>query len=69
MFRTALIFELSRHIGSKVEIALDDRMIEGTLLSASGDLVVVSDTSGYNPGVEVNISIGFINSVRFPQTV
>ncbi|MCM3774129.1 hypothetical protein M3225_27320 [Priestia aryabhattai] len=69
MFRTNLINELERHIGSSVEIALDDRLIEGILLSAAGDLVIVSDTSGYNPGVEVNINFQFINSIRFPQTV
>ena len=69
MFRTTLTRELARHIGSQVEIALDDRLIEGILLSASFDLVVVSDTSGYNPGVEVNIHTEFINSVRFTQTV
>jgi len=69
MFRTALTRELARHIGSQVEIALDDRLIEGILLSASRDLVVVSDSSGYNPGVEVNIHVEFINSVRFAQTV
>ena len=65
MFRATLTGELARHIGSQVEIALDDRLIEGTLLSASLDLVVVSDNSGYNPGIEVNISTQFINSVRF----
>jgi len=69
MFSTTLIRELAKHIGSEVEIALDDRLIEGTLLSASIDLVVVSDNSGYNPGVEVNISTQFINSVRFTQKV
>jgi len=67
MFRITLTTELARHIGSQVEIALDDRLIEGILLSASLDLVVVSDSSGYNPGVEVNIHTEFINSVRFTQ--
>ncbi|MGG1368255.1 hypothetical protein ABE322_20945 [Priestia megaterium] len=61
--------DLSIFIGSQVEIALDDRLIEGILLSVSTDLIVVSDTSGYNPGVELNISVDFINSVRLTQTV
>ncbi|MGE7717796.1 hypothetical protein [Priestia megaterium] len=69
MFSKTLIRELVRHIGSQVEIALDDRLIEGILLSASLSLVVVSDSSGYNPGVEVNIQTEFINSVRFIQKV
>jgi len=65
MFESLLILELAEHVGSRVEITVDDDLIEGTLLAVSTDFVVVSSTSGYNPDVQVNIVIEFINSIQF----
>ena len=64
MFASLLVIELKKHLGEKVEIALDERFIEGTLFSISNDLVVVSDTFGYYPGDKLNITVQSINSVR-----
>lgn len=62
-----LALELAERIGDRVEIATDDRLIEGVLSSISGDLIVVVQTSGYGAGVVINISVQAVNFIRFPQ--
>lgn len=69
MFGNTLSLELSKRIGSRVDIALDietDQIISGTLLAVSGDLIVVLETNAYGPygpGARRNISIQAINYI------
>lgn len=47
MFASTLSAELAKRIGSQVEIALDDSLFEGILLSVSGELLTIIQSSGY----------------------
>ncbi|MCF8890906.1 hypothetical protein ACFX4Y_25530 [Priestia sp. YIM B13446] len=67
MFASTLSAELAKRIGSQVEIALDDSLFEGILLSVSGELLTIIQSSGYGPGVNLTISIPSINFIRLPQ--
>ncbi len=58
--------ELATRIGQQVEVALDERLIEGVLAAVSGDVIVVVETSTYGPGLALTIVIDQINFVRFP---
>ncbi|MEH7022074.1 hypothetical protein V7113_30685 [Priestia megaterium] len=67
MFASTLSAELAKRIGSQVEIALDDSLFEGILLSVSGNLIVIIQNSGYGASVNLTISIPSINFIRLPQ--
>lgn len=67
MFASTLSAELAKRIGSQVEIALDDSLFEGILLSVSGELITIIQNSGYGASVNLTIAIPSINFIRLPQ--
>ncbi|MCZ1181317.1 hypothetical protein HHU09_01665 [Bacillus clausii] len=58
--------ELATRIGQTVEIATDNNLIEGILLSATANIVVVITSTGYGPNIQVSVVVAAINFVRFP---
>ncbi|QDP39288.1 hypothetical protein [Radiobacillus deserti] len=68
MFAETFAAELATRIGSRVEVATDNNLIEGILSTVTEELVLVIDiTNGYNENTKLYISIDAINFVRFPQ--
>lgn len=67
MFASTLSAELAKRIGSQVEVALDDSLFEGILLSVSGELITIIQNSGYGASVNLTIAIPSINFIRLPQ--
>ncbi|UFU00033.1 hypothetical protein KO561_03450 [Radiobacillus kanasensis] len=68
MFEETFAAELATRIGSRVEVATDNNLIEGILSTVTAELVLVIDiSSGYNDNAKLYISLDAINFVRFPQ--
>ncbi|WP_405096835.1 hypothetical protein [Oceanobacillus sp. FSL H7-0719] len=66
MFEATFAAELARRIGSTVEVATDNNLIEGVLSSVTSNLVLVIEVNtGYN-NLKQYISVDAINYVRFP---
>ncbi|MDM8099688.1 MULTISPECIES: hypothetical protein [Oceanobacillus] len=66
MFQATFAAELANRIGSRVEVATDNNLIEGILSTVTADLALVIDvTSGYGDNVKIYISVDAINFVRF----
>jgi len=70
MFEDTFAGELARRIGSNVEVATDNNLIDGLLSTVTSDLVLVIEVnSGYgNNNVKQYISVDAINYIRFPLT-
>ncbi|CDQ41109.1 MULTISPECIES: hypothetical protein [Virgibacillus] len=67
MFEDAFAAELATQLGSTVEVATDNNLIEGILSTVTAELVLVIDvSSGYGDNVKIYISLDAINFVRFP---
>lgn len=67
MFDATFTAELAKRIGSSVEVATDNNLIEGILSTVTADLALVIDvTSGYGGNTKLYISVDAINFVRFP---
>jgi len=67
MFDKTFAAELSTRIGSMVEVATDNNLIDGVLSSVTEELVLVIDvTSGYGQNTKLFISLDAINFIRFP---
>ncbi|WP_339184536.1 hypothetical protein [Oceanobacillus sp. FSL W7-1293] len=67
MFQATFAAELANRIGSRVEVATDNNLIEGILSTVTADLALVIDvTSGYGDNVKIYISVDAINFARFP---
>ncbi|GEN85854.1 hypothetical protein MKY30_15670 [Oceanobacillus sp. FSL W8-0428] len=67
MFAAKFTAELANRIGSRVEVATDNNLIEGILSTVTADLALVIDvSSGYGGNVKIYISVDAINFVRFP---
>ncbi|MEW4281686.1 hypothetical protein [Priestia megaterium] len=67
MFASTLSAELAKRIGSQVEVALDDSLFEGILLSVSGELITIIQSSGYGTSANLTIALPSINFIRLPQ--
>ena len=66
MFRATFAAELARRVGSSVEVATDNNLIEGILSSVTTDLVLVIEvTTGYS-SFKQYVSVDAINYARFP---
>ncbi|GAB4075119.1 hypothetical protein GCM10028778_26220 [Barrientosiimonas marina] len=66
MFQATLAAELATRVGSRVEIATGNNLIEGVLSGVTDDLVlVVKIDTGYD-NTTVYLSLDAINFVRFP---
>ncbi len=67
MFEETFAAELATRIGSRVEVATDNNLIEGVLSTVTTELVLVIDvSSGYGQNTKLFISVDAINFVRFP---
>ncbi|QDI92869.1 hypothetical protein EPH95_18240 [Salicibibacter halophilus] len=67
MFENLFRDELANRLGTIVEIATDNNLIEGILVNVTGDLVLTVDVNdGYGTGNQVFLSVDAINYVRFP---
>lgn len=65
MFEDTFAGELARRIGSNVEVATDNNLIDGLLSTVTSDLVLVIEVnSGYgNNNVKQYISVDAINYI------
>ncbi|QQK75706.1 hypothetical protein HUG15_09105 [Salicibibacter cibarius] len=69
MFENLFRDELANRLGTTVEIATDNNLIEGILVNVTGNLVLTVDVNdGYGTGNRVYLSVESINYVRFPAT-
>ncbi|MDF1507108.1 hypothetical protein PZE06_02810 [Robertmurraya sp. DFI.2.37] len=68
MFQAFFAAELARRVGTRVEIGLTDRLVEGVLSSVSGELALVVETTSYTPSVTTAIPLSAIVFVRIPAT-
>lgn len=67
MFEETFAAELATRIGSRVEVATDNNLIEGILSTVTAELVLVIDVfSGYGQNNKLFVSVDAINFVRFP---
>ncbi|MFS0749048.1 hypothetical protein [Oceanobacillus sp. 1P07AA] len=57
--------ELASRVGSTIEIATDNNLIEGVLASVSLGVVLVIETGGYSGSNRRYIALSAINFVRF----
>ncbi len=70
MFQETFAAELATHVGSRVEVATDNNLIEGILSTVTPNLVLVIEVnSGYGENTTLYLSVDAINFVRFPATV
>jgi hypothetical protein len=72
MFESFLEAELTKRIGTPVEIALSDGLVEGIITSVTGNLLIILQTVGYGYGTTttpLTISIPAINFVTFSPVV
>lgn len=68
MFAETFAAELANRIGSRVEVATDNNLLEGILSTVTEELVLVIDvSSGYGQNTKLFISADAINFIRFPQ--
>lgn len=68
MFCEFFTDELARRIGSRVEVATDNNLIEGVLSTVTDEVVLVIDiTSGYGQNNKLYVAADAINFVTFPQ--
>ncbi|MCU7766672.1 hypothetical protein ACFVSZ_26335 [Priestia megaterium] len=68
MFESFLAAELTKRIGTPVEIAMSDGFVEGIITSITGNLLTILQTVGYGYGTTttpLTISIPAINFVTF----
>ncbi|MBT2217927.1 hypothetical protein KK120_19165 [Virgibacillus dakarensis] len=66
MFEDMFAAELATRVGSNVEVATDNNLVEGILSTVTDELVLVIDvTSGYD-STRLYISLDAINFIRFP---
>lgn len=67
MFNETFVAELATRIGSRIEVATDNNLIEGILSTVTTELILVIDvSSGYGQNTKIFISIDAINFIRFP---
>ncbi|OVE34523.1 hypothetical protein CCZ20_26210 [Priestia aryabhattai] len=68
MFENFLASELTKRIGTPIEVALSDGFVEGIITSVTGNLLTILQTVGYGYGnttTPLTISIPSINFVTF----
>lgn len=68
MFQDTFAAELATHVGSRVEVATDNNLIEGILSNVTTNLVLVVEVDGgYGDNTTLYLSVDTINFVRFPN--
>lgn len=67
MFESTFVEELAKRVGSRVEIATDNNLIEGVLGNVTPtSILVINIGGGYGSNTRQFIEINAINFVRFP---
>lgn len=67
MFENTFAAELATRIGSNVEVATDNNLIEGLLSTVTANLVLVIEVNGgYGGNIKQYVSVDAINFIRFP---
>ncbi|MBP1968457.1 hypothetical protein J2Z83_000549 [Virgibacillus natechei] len=67
MFEETFAAELANRVGSLVEVATDNNLIEGILSTVTPELVLVIEVNnGYGDNVKLYISLDAINFMNFP---
>ncbi|WP_059103231.1 hypothetical protein [Shouchella shacheensis] len=66
MFENTFAAELENRLNTTVEVATDNNLVEGTLISVTDGLITIEVSVGYGTENLVYISISAINFVRFP---
>lgn len=66
MFQDTFAAELATRVGSMVEVATDNNLIEGILSTVTAELVLVIDVNTGYENTKLYISLSSINFVRFP---
>lgn len=67
MFEATFAAELAKRIGSRVEVATDNNLIDGILSTVTAELVLVIEvTGGYGQNTKLYVSVDAINFARFP---
>lgn len=64
MFSNTFLGQLENLIGSRVEIATDNNLVEGILGATTNGLVVLIQTGGYGLSLTIFISPSSINFLR-----
>lgn len=66
MFEATFAAEMAKRIGSTVEVATDNNLIEGILSTVTSDLVLVIEVDGGYGNLKQYVSVDAINYTRFP---
>ncbi|RYG74245.1 hypothetical protein EU245_03270 [Lentibacillus lipolyticus] len=69
MFQETFAAELATHVGSRVEVATDNNLVDGILSTVTPNLVLVIEVNsgyGYGENTTLYLSVDAINFVRFP---
>ncbi|HLQ71569.1 MAG TPA: hypothetical protein VK142_07185 [Bacillota bacterium] len=67
MFESTFSAELAKRVGSRVEVATDNNLIEGVLGNVTPtSILVINVSGGYGPNTRQFIETDAINFVRFP---
>ncbi|HLR03441.1 MAG TPA: hypothetical protein VK111_11910 [Virgibacillus sp.] len=67
MFEFTFVEELAKRVGSRVEVATDNNLIDGVLGNVTTNSILVINTGGgYGPNNRQFIGIDAINFIRFP---
>jgi len=67
MFEETFIAELADRVGSRVEIATDNNLMEGILSTVSPTTVlIISSNGGYGQNNRQFVALDAINFARFP---
>lgn len=64
MFESLLLSQLTNSDGQRVEIGLDNRIIDGVITSVGCDYIIVVESMGYG-ATPMWVPISAINTVRF----
>ena len=69
MFEETIAAELARRVGSKIEVATDNNLIEGIHTTVTPtSILVINVNGGYGQNTRQFIALDSINFVRFPAT-
>jgi len=69
MFEDTFVAELARRVGTRVEVATDNNLIEGILSTVTpSSVLIINADGGYGQNNRNFMSLDVINYVQFPAT-
>lgn len=70
MFEETFSEELAGHVGSRVEVATDNNLLEGILSTVTPtSVLIINAGGGYGQNTRQFIALDAIDFVRFPEAV